>query len=310
MAVVEGGSLHAAIVVPGPAMSTRGRPGALRLRLKSPRSHPSFPGMIHESGNRILDSLEKQAGWLALPRILRWVAAFQVLTWLLSRFSEPLLGWIDFDCDRILAGEVWRILSWVIYPAARNPLFVLFAAFFMFFINDSLEREWGSFRLTLYVLASTMIIALAGLLPLVGLYGSIFSMLFYSSVFLAFATTFPEENIMLFGIIPIKAKWLGWANALVLFGLVMTTRPQLFTAGVVIIGMLPYLLTFGPSFFANRKRETQAKVRRHRFESAREVSSSFHECVTCGATEHTHPTREFRVAGDGEEYCDSCRQTG
>ncbi len=265
--------------------------------------------MIHETGNRILDSLERRLGWLALPYILRWVAVFQVVSWLLGKFSAPYLGWIDYDAGRILAGEVWRLFTWVIYPAADNPLFVLFAAFFMFFINDSLEREWSSFRLTVYVAASTLVIALAGLLPLIGLYGSIFPMLFYSSVFLAFATIYPDQQIMLFGIIPIKAKWLGWANALILFGMVMTTRPQVITAGVVLLGLLPYLLTFAPSFVSNYRRESQAKVRRHRFESATEVRDSFHECATCGATEHTHPTREFRVAADGEEYCDSCRKT-
>ena len=40
-----------------------------------------------------------------------------------------------------------------------------------------------------------------------------FGMVFFSSAFLAFATIFPEQVINLFGVIPIKAKWLGWVDA-------------------------------------------------------------------------------------------------
>ena len=40
--------------------------------------------MIYETGNRVLNQLEKQIGKLALPKILRWIAGFQVLSWALS----------------------------------------------------------------------------------------------------------------------------------------------------------------------------------------------------------------------------------
>lgn len=265
--------------------------------------------MIHDFGNRVLDSLERRLGHLALPHILRWVAVFQALTWLLSKFSPSFLEWIVYDQGRIFAGEVWRIFSWVVYPAANNPIFVLFATFFMFFINDSLERAWGAFRLNVYVFASVFFISLAGLLPLVDGYAQLFHLLFYSSAFLAFATLFPEHIIMLFGLIPVKAKWLGWANAISLLGIVLLTPPLLLTVAIVLLGMMPYLLTFAPAIASDMRRESQVRVRRHRFESAVETSDSFHECTVCGATEHTHPSREFRVAADGEEYCEACRKS-
>ncbi|HRQ90090.1 MAG TPA: hypothetical protein PLA50_14925, partial [Bacteroidia bacterium] len=65
--------------------------------------------MIYETGNRILDRLERAFGGFALPNVLRWVAGFQLFTWLLSLFSPEFLGWITYDREAILSGQIWRI---------------------------------------------------------------------------------------------------------------------------------------------------------------------------------------------------------
>jgi len=262
--------------------------------------------MIYDTGNRLLDQMERRFGRLALPKPLRWIAGFQLLSWLLSLLSPEFLDWITFDREAIFEGQVWRLFTWVVYPAATNPLFVLFAVFFMFFINDSIEAEWDSFRLNVYVIASIAAISLSGLLPVADGAGMLFNFIFYSSVFLAFATLFPDQVIHLFGIIPIKAKWLGWANGAML-GATVITSPAIVGA-IVLIGMTPYLVTFVPGIVDSFRRQSEAKVRRHKFEGDTVTGDAFHECTTCGATEKTHPTREFRVSGDGEEYCDSCRK--
>jgi len=268
----------------------------------------TFPTMIYEMGNRLLDQLERRFGRLTLPHVLRWIAGFQVLTWALSLISPDFLGWINYDRDAILGGQVWRLLTWAVYPASDFVLIVVFAALFMFFINDSLESEWDSFRLNLYVLASILVLSFTGLIPFATVPGYLLNTVFYSSVFLAFASLFPDQVIHLFGIIPIKAKWLGWANFAYLAAMVLTSSLPLLLAALVVIGLLPFLLTFGPGFIDRYRRESTAKVRRHKFESEIATGDTFHECTTCGATEKTHPEREFRVAADGNEFCDSCRK--
>lgn len=264
--------------------------------------------MIHEKGNRLLDQLERRFGRLALPRILRWIAGFQVLTWALSLLSPEFLGWIDYNRGAILDGQVWRLFTWAVYPASDFVLFVIIAAMFMFFINDSLEAEWDSFRLNVYVFASILVLSLAGLAPIAMVPGYILNTVFYSAIFLAFASLFPNQVIHLFGIIPIKAKWLGWANFAFLVAMILTAPNPLLTGGLVLIGLLPFLLTFAPGFVDAYRRESTAKVRRHKFERETAAGDTFHECATCGATEKTHPEREFRVSADGNEYCDSCRK--
>lgn len=265
--------------------------------------------MIYETGNRVLNQLEQQFGKLALPKVLRWIAGFQVLSWALSLISPEFLDWIIFDRDAILSGQVWRLVTWVLFPASDFVLFVIIAALFMFFINDSLESQWDSFRLNVYVFASVLFISVGGLIPDAKGAGMLLNSLFYSVVFLAFASLFPNQVIHLFGIIPIKAKWLGWANAAFLGAMVLTSPSPFIVGGIVVFGMLPYLITFVPGFLVSYRQQTEAAVRRHKFEKETGNGGvAFHDCEKCGATERTHPEREFRVAADGHEYCSECRK--
>ncbi len=264
--------------------------------------------MIYETGNRILNDLEKRFGNLALPRILRWIAGFQVLSWALALISPDFLSWINFDRGAILSGEIWRLLTWPLFTTATNPLFVLIGALFMFFINDSLEAEWESFRLNVYVIATLFFISLAGLLPIAEGAGMILNSLFYSAVFLAFASLFPNQIIHLFAIIPIKAKWLGWANAAFLGAVVLTSPVPAIVGGIVLTSLVPYFITFVPVMITSYRQLGEIAVRRHRFKGDASGAATFHECSTCGATELTDPLLEFRVAADEREYCNKCRK--
>ena len=270
--------------------------------------------MIHETGNEVLDALERRIGGLSLPQILRWIAIFQAFSWGLSLFSPGLLNWIYFDREAILSGQVWRLFSWVLFPVATGMgglIFVLFALLIMFFINDSLEREWGSFRLNVYVVSSIVLLALVGLLPFVGSAVTMMNGAFYSCAFLAFAAMFPEQELRLMGIIPVKAKWLGWANGALLGAAILTASnpPMGVVALVVLAGLLPWFLVFIPSFFTAAKQRGESAVRRHRFEQATAIpeGDAFHTCESCGATDQSDPDLEFRVARDGHEYCENCR---
>lgn len=264
--------------------------------------------MIHEKGNRLLDQLERRFGRLALPRMLHWIIGFQVMCFVLTIVNEEFPIWLVHDSNLIFQGQVWRLVSWLFLPVSLNPFFFAITVMFMLFVSNSIEGEWGAFRVNLYLGASALGLALAGLAPFFAGYSLAFGAIFFSGAFLAFATLFPNQIIQLFFIIPIKAKWLGVADAVGLVALVLTASSPVLMGTLVVLGLTPYLLTFAPGFLDNYRRESTAKVRRHRFETETTSVETFHECASCGATEKTHPEREFRVAGDGNEFCDSCRK--
>jgi len=264
--------------------------------------------MIHDTGNRLLDRMEHRFGGLALSKLLHWIVGFQVVCFALSILSQDFLAWIIYDAGLIRLGQVWRLFSWVFFPASLNALFFLFAAMFTLYVSNGLEQEWGSFRVNLYVIGTTVCLALAGFLPFADGIGILYGWFFFTAMFLAFASIYPDTSIYLFGLIPIKAKWLALADVLYLVSMILQAPVPLVAGLVAIAGLLPFLISFGPGFVESFRRSSEAKVRRHRFEQDCDLGDSFHRCETCGATEVSHPARDFRVAADGHEYCDDCRK--
>ena len=59
------------------------------------------------------------------------------------------------NVSEILHGQIWRLVTWIIYPPSTSSAlwFVIAILFFYYPISASLERTWGSFRFTVYILS-------------------------------------------------------------------------------------------------------------------------------------------------------------
>ncbi len=262
------------------------------------RLHNAF--MIHDVGNRILNQAERKLGKLAISGVIRWIAIFQIAVWALSLISPGLLKQLDFYHAEIFQGQVWRIFSWVFMSYPGNPLFALFRLFILWFISDALEGCWGVFRTNVYVVAMIAGISAICLLPQLNGAGLYMTEFFFLALFMTFAAALPNQIISLFGVIPIKAKWLGIADAAFIISMVMR-EPALLP--MAIVGLIPFVLVFAPIFFSGAKNRGETAVRRAKFQQKMAPGDSFHYCYICGKTENEDPHLEFRVAADGEEYC-------
>ena len=83
------------------------------------------------------------------------------------------------------------------------------ASTFTWFIGTALEREWGDFRYTVYLLSGMLGTVLACLLT--GVSGSTYCLSL--SLLLAFAMLYPEVQVLLFFVIPIRVKYFGFFAA-------------------------------------------------------------------------------------------------
>lgn len=274
--------------------------------------------MPSRPGSQLLNRAERKFGHWALHGLLRWIGGFQLLVFGLLLFSDGEYGlMVDYHPDKILSGEVWRLFSYVFIPRTTSILLILIAIMFLFFISDSLENAWGSFRLNVYVIATVVLLSIAGFLPFLRSYvpieggGTLFEFspvlnyVFYSSSFLAFATLFPNQVINLFLVIPIKVKWLGYVNAALLLVMVLGDFRTLFLVGA---GLLPYFVVFVPEFLHNLRQNSENAARRHAYQQKLQEATgeSFHTCEACGKTDTTNPELEFRVTEDGTEFCENC----
>ena len=131
------------------------------------------------------------------------------------------------------------------------------------------------------------------------------------SIFLAFAATFPDMQVLLFFFIPIKVKILGiiYGVLLVYESIAGVGNKYLNAANRFVIGAS--LLNFIVFFLTSRNMiHMSPKQVKRRQEFKREVKQSAkitrHKCAICGRTEETNPELEFRFCSksDGNyEYC-------
>jgi membrane associated rhomboid family serine protease len=245
-----------------------------------------------------LDKLERRLGFIAITGLIRAVVTLTALVFVLIYLNKGFDSYLALDIGRIRAGEVWRLVTYIFVPSMASPLMVLIALWFLWFIGDGLERAWGPFRVTLYFLVGMIGTTVAAVLS----NSQFSSQMLFTTLFFAFAHFYPEEIIYVFFILPLKIKWIAWIYAgFLLLG--FATQSNSYRLAFI-AALSNYLLFFGPGVISHLRQRKEVAIRRSRFEvQSRSDEEPLHRCATCGATELTDPSLEFRVARNGEEYC-------
>lgn len=255
-----------------------------------------------------LDRFCRKHPRLGIPNLMTIIVVGTVIVYLLGMFGGngySIHGLLGFSSDAILHGQVWRLVTFIFMPLNNNPFWLLLSLYFYWFIGSSLEREWGTTKFTVFYGMGIL------LNILVGLFLGYASMTYVNlSLFFAFATLFPDLRFLMFFIIPVKAKWLAWIDA-VLFGwAILSSLLALNWAGAIlpVIAILNYLLFF----WSNIGDFVATKVRRAKHQNskqtinfkaatkkAQEHKGYIHKCAVCGKTDTDFPNEEFR-------YCSKC----
>jgi hypothetical protein len=254
---------------------------------------------------RWLNALERRFGYLAFPGLIRIVVVFNLLVFLLLTMKPGFVDMLTLQPDKVRTGEVWRLFSYVFIPSVGigkeySILWMFVYLNFLWLVGEGLEQAWGSFKLNLFYLVGLIGTAVAafafGVVDVTGTYLNL-------SLFLAFATLFPNFPILLFFILPVRVKWLA------LLGLVGVTLNLLNGSNAerlaVVVSLSNYLLFFGGSWVRQWSEQGKVAVRQQQFQLAQhsEEDETLHQCKVCARTELSSPDLEFRVASDGEEYC-------
>ncbi|MBV9618514.1 MAG: hypothetical protein JO201_04810 [Verrucomicrobia bacterium] len=256
-------------------------------------------------GMSLLDRIERRFGFLGIPGLLRYVAAFSALVFIFYKFQPHYLSLIDLDPGAVRHGEVWRLVTYIFIPQLNSLIpapdwfNAAFYVLFLIWVGDRLEQAWGSLRLNLFFLVGMIGTTIAAFF-----FGTQFSnVMLVSSIFFAFARFYPDVVIYFAYILPLKVKWMAWGYAAILLFQFLFGTMQFRSA--VLAALANYLIFFGRDLFDEARHRREVSTRRQRFETeARQASSEpLHHCKTCGATESSDPDLEFRVARDGEEYC-------
>jgi hypothetical protein len=249
--------------------------------------------------------LERRFGWLSFPGFLRYYALLHALVYVLQLVRPDIGVLLEFDRAKIFSGEVWRVVTFMFSSSGFQGVGLLGAVFFYFMVriafmmSDALEEVWGVFKTSIFYYCGILGLIIGNFLIPYVMPGSGF--LIYGSAFFAFATLFPRIEFLMFFILPVQVRFLGWLQAVFLLLGVLGNWMLL---PFFLLAYANYVIWSGIPALRGRVRMVESAQRKKRFNAANDPEGdAFHNCVKCDRTDVTDPGLEFRVGSDGSEYC-------
>lgn len=275
-----------------------------------------------------MSPFERKFGKYAIKNLSFVLVICYAIGYMLQMFvGEGILTYfLSLDPYAILHGQVWRLLTWVLIPPESGNIFlIVLMLYFYCSIGTTLERTWGTYRYNVYLFQG-MLFTIAGSFLWMGFqylfndaaaaaqaaryfrdYSDNFSTYYINmSIFLAFAATFPDVEVLLMFIIPVKVKWIGVAYAvMLLFDFMGAGVSRRFAIGASLLNFVVFFITSRNMMHLNPKQIH----RRHEFKRdvRRNTGITKHKCAICGRTEMDSPDLQFRFCSkcDGNyEYCE------
>ncbi len=280
-----------------------------------------------------MSKFEKKFGKFAIKNLSLYLIICYAFGYAITLINPQIMNYLILDPYKIIfEGNIWRLFTWILVPPGQFSIWILITLFFYYSIGTNLERVWGTYKYNVYIFTGFLYTILGSFLyVLIGVlqylpelasmnnaftvikdlsevYGLLASMQISTyyinmSTLLLFAFTFPDVQVLLMFIIPIKVKWIGIAYAVLLgYEVVVGMIGRNYPAVVMIVmSLLNFIL-----FFVKHKRRVkitpkQAKQRVvYRANMHRAGSGYRHKCAICGRTEADSDELEFR-------YCSKCQ---
>ena len=247
-----------------------------------------------------------------IPNLMLYICIGNAVMYVISMVTRnyTLYNLLSFNRRLILQGQVWRLFTYPLTYLTSNILLMAISLLCYYSLGNAMERMWGTLKFNIFYLTGVV---------LMDIYAMIFNCsanVYYlnMSLFLGYATLFPDASFLLFYIIPVKA-WVLALFDLVIILLGVFSPP--FTAANLfpLIALGNYFLFFGKdvlnviplSWQSNarklfHKKPKQPKVIQfHVSQKPQEPKQNYnHRCTVCGRTDVSNPELEFR-------YCSKCK---
>jgi hypothetical protein len=208
-----------------------------------------------------LNQLERKYRKYAISNLIVYIIALNALVFFVD-FVLPRGAAVDLLVlypDRVLQGEIWRLVTYIFIPPSFSPFWIIFVLYFYYLVGTGLEQAWGAFRFNLYYLLGMVGTTVAAFITGAGYTGVYLNL----SLFLAFAHLYPDFQLLLFFILPVKIKYLAWLNWALLGGTVLLgALPHKIAAVAAVIN---FFIFFGKDIYRDIKLKRQVRRNRKRF---------------------------------------------
>lgn len=262
-----------------------------------------------------LTKLERKYGKFAIPNLTLILIGGFILGYLIEIFMPDGLQMLTMDPEKILHGQIYRLITWVVIPPQSVSIFVIIMLMFYYSIGRTLENAWGDFRYTVYIVSGIIFTDLGMMIAYLAMkfmgqadllntgYYGVSTYYLCLSMFLAYAFMFPDYQVLLYMIIPIKVKWLGYLDIAYLIVLVLQYGMAHYYPGVItiIMSVLNFIVFYFLMKGQTKMTRAQKKRKREYKQQVRQTQIlTRHKCAICGQTELDNPNLEFR-------YCSRCK---
>lgn len=250
-----------------------------------------------------------------IPNLMLFVCLGIAAVYLINQMdpSRTLYYWLSFDRSLILRGQVWRLFSYIFLDTGGTVFWTAIMLIFYYTLGQGIENVWGTLRLNLFYFTGILIMDVYCLI----FGGNASAYYLHLSLFLAYATLFPDAQFMILFVIPVKSWVLALIDLVMILLGVINFFPYNFFP---LIALANYFLFFGkdcrnllpPSWRLNARRAVKKashpKSKTVPFNTAGSYQATHakvkapytHKCTVCGRTDVDSPDLEFR-------YCSRCK---
>ncbi len=217
--------------------------------------------------------LERKYGKYAIHNLVKYLSILNAATFVVLFILGPeaqanMYNTLALVPSMLFKGQIWRLVTFILLPQSMNPLWAALAIYLFYIIGTTLERNWGAFRFNLFYIIGMLGTILGGILSGLLMPGFPTTATYLNlSLFLAFATMFPDYQLLIFFILPVKVKWLGWLQGAFIGFTVLSSvfAGQWALAIAPLVSLLNYLLFFGKDLYKSIDGKRRAQSNRRRY---------------------------------------------
>ena len=252
---------------------------------------------------RFIEQFSYKHPYFGIKNLMLYISIANVGFWILGAINPVLLSYLSFNPALVLRGQVWRLITFIFYPPSTS-LLAFIVIYFYYWIGNTLEQYWGTPQFNIYFFSGVILTIVYGFIMyfITGSGFYINAQYIFLSMFFSFAALFPNMEILLFYLLPVKIKYVAFIDAaFFIFGVLTTPFPANL---LPVVAVLNFFIFFGADIFRRMPRRSSANTVNFRRESRRirrEQRDQLykHKCAVCGRTDADYPQLEFR-------YCSRC----
>jgi len=247
-----------------------------------------------------------------IPNLMKYISIANIVFWVIGAVNPVLLSYLSFSPAHIMHGQVWRLFSFIFYPPSSGML-AFIAFYFYYWIGSTLEQYWGTAQFNIYFFTGVILTVIYGMAMyfITGINFVLSAQYIYLSMFFSFAALFPDMQVLLFFIIPIKMKYLAYLDA---FFFILGVIQNPFPVNLLpVVAVLNFLIFCGDELLRSLPRKPSSNTVNFRKESRRikqeqQARLYNHKCCVCGKTDRDYPEMEFRYCSRCEGYRCFCQE--